>query len=725
MAAGTSGIVPITIDDTGALLPGTEDLLTNGDTQLSSIACPTAASCVAVGYNAHTGEGGDVVAVALSPQGSITSTSQGEPNGTGNLGGVACVNAQMCVAVGSSSCNLVRCGPAGFGQSGGAGVVVPVTITAPGQFGTGPVVRVRGTWFLTAVTCPTASLCVATAQVGERPTSGSVVVPIAVSGTGFPSPQPVVAAPGSLNLVAIACADASTCVASGEPVTTGETGVVVPLSIDGSGSVTTGAAMATAGTIGLALACPDATDCVLTGRLYAQDAQVVPVSLDGSGDLTVGTVVTSPDRILASGPIGCPLVSLCVTAGGDAVAPITVSPGVLALGPTLHRQAADRFTGVECPTATTCLAYGAASAGGIVVPVAVDARGELRLRAGDTVSTTATVTGLACVSPAACVAVLGDGSVAPIAVTGPGAVSVGPTQPVADVTVLNAVACTTAGDCIAIAGDDVVPLTVAPGSVSAASPVPAPAAVANLVAVACASSSICVAAGESLDPTLPVNIAAVVPIQIGASGVTVGAPQAVPGSAFESTFTTLACPTASQCVGAGPVITGGSVGFGTISIAPSDALTVETPQASGVEWGGRSPGVRLQLADIVRRHQLGHHRPGRGPGPHDSLHRPVHHQLGRDDLPARAGRDLRRHRRWFTIAVARSQRHVAEGCRLRRQRGRNSHVVRNTGDGHRRELPVDHHGVERGGARRHPVLHLVCDRPVITSSCPATFAGGL
>ncbi len=113
--------------------------------QLSSISCPTATLCEAVGSNALNGAGVVVT---------ITKGSPGAPHvvsGTKSLLSVSCPTSTSCEAV---------------GVGGGHGVVVPITQGTPGT----PAV-VQGVTTLQTVSCSSATACVA----GGRGTASGVV----------------------------------------------------------------------------------------------------------------------------------------------------------------------------------------------------------------------------------------------------------------------------------------------------------------------------------------------------------------------------------------------------------------------------------------------------------------------------------------------------------------------------------------------------------------------
>ncbi len=190
-------VVPITNG-----ISGTPQVV-SGTSVLSGMACPSATTCEAVGYNAL----GQVVVVP------ITNGTPGTAQvvaGTSFLSGVACPSATTCFAVGYNE----------IGQ-GSEGVVVPITNGIPGT----PQV-VSGIEDLGSVACPTATTCLA---VGTN-NSGGVLVPIT---NGIPGTHLVVA--GTTSLAGVACGSASTCEAVGHG--NGIDGVVVAVLQESSAHV--------------------------------------------------------------------------------------------------------------------------------------------------------------------------------------------------------------------------------------------------------------------------------------------------------------------------------------------------------------------------------------------------------------------------------------------------------------------------------------------------------
>ena len=194
----------------------------SGVDQLTSISCPTATLCEAVGSNALNGEGVVVT---------ITKGSPGAPhlvNGTKSLLSVSCPTSTTCEAA---------------GVGGGHGVVVPITGGTPGT----PQV-VQDVTTLQTISCSSASECLAG---GRSPDSGVVFTGTAVHGVF-----------GTTSVNAIDCPDANcTSVASTSNGKYNDVLVPVTAGIPGNFRVVPPGTSTFS-----AIACPTASSCVVVGR---------------------------------------------------------------------------------------------------------------------------------------------------------------------------------------------------------------------------------------------------------------------------------------------------------------------------------------------------------------------------------------------------------------------------------------------------------------------------
>jgi hypothetical protein len=232
-------VVPLSVTS-GGVTPGSAQIVP-GSFLLEGVACPAAATCVAVGFDS-SGQGAVVPLTVTS--GGVTPGSAQAVAGTAGLSGVACPGATACLAVGSSSLG---------------GVVVPISFTSGGVT-LGSAQAVAGTAGLSGVACPGATACLA---VGESPSSEGVVVPLSVTSGGatLGSAQAVL---GILALDGAACASTTICEAVGSSPS-GQGGFV-PLSVT-SGGVTPGSAQAVGESdVAFGAACPSATSCMAVGE---------------------------------------------------------------------------------------------------------------------------------------------------------------------------------------------------------------------------------------------------------------------------------------------------------------------------------------------------------------------------------------------------------------------------------------------------------------------------
>jgi uncharacterized repeat protein (TIGR02543 family) len=309
-----------------------------GTTQLEGVACPSATTCEAVGYNS-TPEG-VVVPITSGVPGSPVTVS-----GTSELLGVACPSATTCEAVGYNSSD--------------EGVVVPITSGVPGS-----PVTVSGTEFLNGVACPSTTTCDAVGAtqvtVGVSLVSIGLVVPITSGVPGSP-----VTVSGTAQLFGVACPSATICEAVGATQVTVDnvltlTGVVVPITSGVLGSPVT-----VSGTFELdGVACPSTTSCEAGG-----DGVVVPIT---SGVPGSAAAVSGTGQLYG---VACSSATTCEAVGTDGdgvVVPITSGVPGSAVTPSGTYE----LDGIVCPTTTTCEAVGDNSTPeGVVVLITTSAQG--------------------------------------------------------------------------------------------------------------------------------------------------------------------------------------------------------------------------------------------------------------------------------------------------------------------------------------------------------------
>jgi hypothetical protein len=342
-ACGTSSPSP-SFSSTSTSSPPTPDHVVSRHTvtgvdQLTSISCPTATVCEAVGSNTVNGEGVVVT---------VTKGSPGAPHlveGTKSLLSVSCPTSTTCEAA---------------GVGGGHGVTLPITAGTPGT----PQV-VPGVTTLQTISCSSASASACQAG-GRTADSGAVATGTVV--------HPVFA---TTSVNAIACPDAScTSVASTSNGKYNDVLVPVAAGVPGNFRVVPPGTSTFS-----ALACPTASGCVVVGRgvrdvkgRNTPEAVVLTVNSGKPGRLLA--VADSATLLLQAVACG-PGSNDCLAVGTNGPASdaasqrgvfLRVSGGVPG---SLQSVGGSPVTldGISCPTANTCEAVGDASTNGAAVVV--------------------------------------------------------------------------------------------------------------------------------------------------------------------------------------------------------------------------------------------------------------------------------------------------------------------------------------------------------------------
>ena len=306
-----------------------------GTAQLFDIACPSATTCVAVGFAGDVNSGSNEGVVVP-----ITNGTPGTPHvvsGTDELLSVACSSATSCLAIGG----------------GDEGVLVPITNGIPGSAQVVPSAA-----DLNAVACY-GNNCVAVG-VPNYAADGSLVLPITNGTPGTPQ-----IASGA-DLTGVACPGPSTCLAVGNA---GSNGVAVPIT-----NGTPGSAKTMSGTSDFTLAsvaCTSTTSCDAVGYQYTKvgpnTGVVVPVSKNVPG--TAHVVANMPLLDVA-----CATATTCLAVGtnGTADVPITNGTPGTSEGPT---GGSNWLEGVSCANASTCWAVGGTASEGALVRLTVPGGG--------------------------------------------------------------------------------------------------------------------------------------------------------------------------------------------------------------------------------------------------------------------------------------------------------------------------------------------------------------
>jgi hypothetical protein len=309
-----------------------------GVDQLTSISCPTATSCEAVGSNALNGEGVVVT---------VTKGLPGSPHlveGTKSLLSVSCPTSTTCEAA---------------GVGGGHGVVVPITGGTPGT----PQV-VQDVAALQTISCSSASVC----QAGGRsPDSGVVSTGTVVHGVF-----------GTTSVNAVACTNANcTSVASTSNGKYNDVLVPVAAGVPGTFRVVPPGTSTFS-----AIACPSASSCVVVGRGVREvkgknSPEAVVLTVNG-GDPGRLVRVTDSAALLLQAVACAPGSHDCVAVGtngsaSDAAVPVhgvflSISRGVPGSLQSMSGPPV-ALNGIACPTASTCEAVGDPSTAGSAVVV--------------------------------------------------------------------------------------------------------------------------------------------------------------------------------------------------------------------------------------------------------------------------------------------------------------------------------------------------------------------
>ncbi len=290
-------------------------------TRISSMACPTSTTCIAVGY----GSGGAVIlngSGSASPQ--LTADSGSAiPSGSGaDLTQVVCPSTTQCVALGTTST--------------GTGVVLSGTISSGGDVWTQETIP-AGIAALSSLVCPTSATgCAAIADT----TSGGT--PLVITGPAGAGTWAAGTSSGFTltSLTQIACPTSTTCMAIGSGKI-GSSTTVSPVVL--SAVVTGGTGL---GSTGSTVAWAADT---LTSTTVTQLGQIVcPVTtkclITGVGTYTAGSTMTT-GGLLLYGPTAGPLKSEF---------PVDVSAPISAI------------TEVTCPTSTNCTLIGSSSGTAVI-----------------------------------------------------------------------------------------------------------------------------------------------------------------------------------------------------------------------------------------------------------------------------------------------------------------------------------------------------------------------
>jgi hypothetical protein len=252
------------------------------------------------------------------------------------------------------------------------GVLLPITNGVAG-----PLQTVPGTAFLDAVACASATSCVATGSYfpDGLPPNTAVVVPITAGIAGPPQPVPGVGA-----LLHLSCPSATSCFATGTSLDDSQ-GVLVPIT-----NGVAGPAQAVAGAdFLLDIVCPSPSRCVAVGG--EPEFGSIPGFVVAIADGTAGPAqFVSPDVHLES--IACTDASHCVAVGDADVSGVGFEGAVVAIddgvaGPYQAVPGARVLWSVACAS-TSCVAVGWGNSDnfGPIVPISGGVPGSAQYAGG-------------------------------------------------------------------------------------------------------------------------------------------------------------------------------------------------------------------------------------------------------------------------------------------------------------------------------------------------------
>jgi len=354
-----------------------------GTVNLSSISCPAAGWCAAVGqYDDASATQQGILLVLADGSWSATEAPLITPADPADveLLSVACAGPGSCVAVGRYQSSDPADGAPPLVETLAGGAWTPSVPGLPATTGTDP------QSLLTSVACPTSTWCEAVGQlqsvVGSTETysglaerlspgvsSAAVLTLARAVGPPAPAPDPVIPDPQ------VACGAVGTCVAVADyPVAGGaRVGVVAALEAGGwkvRAAPLPATAAGTADTTLVAVACGTATGCTAVGG-YGTAAG--PAPLIETWARRAWTAQPGPVPAGASGPAGldgvsCRSAKVCVAVGQDTVGPFADGPLVEQLSTTWQAEApglptsaapgSAGLTAVSCAGPSVCAGVG-------------------------------------------------------------------------------------------------------------------------------------------------------------------------------------------------------------------------------------------------------------------------------------------------------------------------------------------------------------------------------
>ena len=507
---------------------------------ITAISCPTTSFCAAVDAEGSSWTSTD-------PTSGAAATWEQAQTGAVGLRSVSCASEALCVA-------------GGYDHNAGAGINEGVTATWNGS-SWGPLVVVAPYAPVAAISCPSASLCLAVAGGPSPPHDANSISTSTDGGATWSAPVEVDGEEAAgADITGLSCASEALCVAvddqgqalaysagtwSGPALVDGSAPLTAvscaPVSsacvaVDGDGAVlstgdggSTWSAPASVGARGAgeAVSCPSSSWCVLG---------------DGAGDVLIdsGGIWGSPDYI---DPVGAALAGVSCT---DSLC-LAVEAGTRALASTdadsswsspAATGAPGNLTGVSCPSIALCVA--SAQEGAILTTGDPEDGAAATWEASEADSAKgADLVGVSCPSATLCVAVEAEGQAVASEDPAAGATATW-TLSLADPNGgVTAVSCPSSHLCVAVSEGGEAWTTTSPGTASAWVQDAALAGEA-LLGISCPSEGLCVAVGNGGEVWTTTDPAA------GASAHWADAHLSDTGR-----LTAISCPSTSLCVAVG------------------------------------------------------------------------------------------------------------------------------------------------------------------------------
>ena len=301
-----------------ALLPA--GAAADPDVELNSVACPSASWCVAAGY--YTDSSGSYQGLLITGSGTTwTATKAPVPGGgaadlSASLLSVACSSASSCVAVGSYE------EPSGAYQgllvTGSGTTWAAATAPVPANADSDPGVA------LNAVACTSASSCTAAGSYDASSSAQGLL--LTGSGTTWTASEapPVAGGWSTASLGSVACPSASSCVAVGYYSPSAASGAMEALVVAGSGTAWASTEVSLPGSASVdpfadlqSIACPSVSSCVAVGGYVDSTETNQGLLVTGAGTTWKATEAPVPSAYLSTDlySVACSSPSSCVAAG--------------------------------------------------------------------------------------------------------------------------------------------------------------------------------------------------------------------------------------------------------------------------------------------------------------------------------------------------------------------------------------------------------------------------